>query len=96
MVIGIIIGILMSSLVWCIILLKQNEDWGNECLKQILEVNDDWFEKCKETNEEWKKFCDYLIDKYCPREEVNKMTNYEREKILGALHYKDKNGKERE
>jgi hypothetical protein len=69
--IGIIIGILMASLVWCVILLKQNEDWGNECLKQILEVNDDWFEKCKETNEEWKKFCDYLIDKYCTDKEVN-------------------------
>lgn len=29
------------------------------------------------------------------REEPNKMTNDEKERILGALNYKDKNGKER-
>lgn len=69
---GIIIGILIASLVWCIALWKLNEDWGNECLKQILEVNDEWYERCKAINEEWKKFFDYLADKYFPIKEVNK------------------------
>ena len=31
-----------------------------------------------------------------PKEEVNKLSNYEKERISGALHYKDENGKERE
>jgi hypothetical protein len=72
--IGIIIGIMIASLVWCIVMLKLNEDWGDECLKQILKSNksnDEWFERCKEMNEDWKKFCDYLIDKYCIEKETN-------------------------
>lgn len=67
--IGIIIGIIVASLVWCIIMLKVNEDWGKECLKQILKSNDEWFERCKEINEDWKKFYDDLIDKYCTDKE---------------------------
>lgn len=69
--IGIIIGIIIASLVWCIVMLKLNEDWGDECLKQLLKSDDEWFERCKETNEDWKKFCDYLIDKYCKDREVD-------------------------
>lgn len=76
--IGIVIGIIISSLVWCIVMLKLNEDWCNTCLKQneewfekSKETSDEWFERCKETNEDWKKYCDYLIDKYCTDKEVD-------------------------
>lgn len=30
------------------------------------------------------------------KEEASEITNSEKERVLGALHYKDKNGKERE
>ena len=69
--IGIIIGIMIASLVWCIITLKLNDEWGDECLKLVLKNNDECFERCKETNEDWKKFCDYLIGKYCTEKEAN-------------------------
>ena len=64
MLIGIIIGILVASLGWCIIILKLNDFWSDESLISILEEIDRWSGACKELNDSWGKYCERLIDKF--------------------------------
>jgi hypothetical protein len=64
MLIGIIIGIIVASLVWCIIILKLNDFWSDESLRSILEEIDKWAGICKELNASWGKYCERLIDKF--------------------------------
>ena len=71
MLIGIIIGILVASLGWCIIILKLNDFWSDESLKSILEENDKWFERCEELNNSWGKYCERLIDTFYANKEVD-------------------------
>lgn len=71
MISGFIIGIIVASLVWCIITLKLNDFWSDESLRNILEEIDKWSKECKELNNSWARYCERLIDKFYANKEID-------------------------